>query len=295
MPRLQYVLHHHLMLRSRSLRHAVIALASLAGSTVAAPTLAAAASLEETFAARAQGSTATIDHSVWDRLLKTYVKPSADGINRVAYAKWKAAGHADLKKYVAALQVVDPATLDRAEQFAFWANLYNAKTIDIVLDKYPVKSIKDISLGGGLLAAVTGGPWKAKVVKLKGHDLSLDDIEHGILRPIFKDARVHYSVNCASIGCPNLPNEAFTGAKLEALLDAGAKAYVNHPRGLSVTGGKVKASSIYSWFQADFGGSAPGVLEHARKHAEPALKQKLEGITAIADFDYDWRLNEAKD
>lgn len=254
----------------------------------------ARAGLEETFVRHAEGSTVTVDHSKWDRLVKTYVSPSPDGINRVAYAKWKAAGHKDLKAYVASLEKVDPAVLDRPEQFAFWANLYNAKTIDIVLDRYPVKSIKDISLGGGLLAAVTGGPWKAKVVKIKGQDLSLDDIEHGILRAIFKDARVHYSVNCASIGCPNLMTEAFTGAKLEAQLDMGARAYINHPRGLSVTGGKVKASSIYSWFQADFGGTAAGVLDHARKYAEPALKQKLESITAIADFDYDWTLNETK-
>ena len=77
--------------------------------------------------------------------------------------------------------------LGRNERFAFLANLYNAKTIDIVLDAYPVKSIKDIALGGGLVAAVTGGPWKAKVIKLRSHDLSLDDLEHGLLRKAFKD------------------------------------------------------------------------------------------------------------
>jgi hypothetical protein len=261
----------------------------------AAAPAASAAGLEATFGRHVAGSAARIDHAPWDGLLKAYVKPSADGINRVAYARFKAAGHAPLKAYLAALQAADPTTLDRNEQFAYWANLYNAKTIDIVLDKYPVKSIKDISLGGGLLAAVTGGPWKAKVVKVKGEELSLDDIEHGILRAIFKDPRVHYSVNCASIGCPNLPGEAFTGARLEAQLDAGARAYVNHPRGLTAAGGRVKASSIYNWFQADFGGSAQGVLDHARKYAEPALKRQLDGITAIAEFDYDWRLNDAKD
>jgi len=265
-----------------------------AGALLLSATAATAASPAETFAVHAAGATATVDHTVWDRMLASYVVAGQDGVNRVDYARFKAERHDELKAYVASLEATDVHKLDRPEQFAFWANLYNAKTIDIVLDKYPVKSIKDISLGGGLLALVTGGPWKAKTVKVAGQDLSLDDIEHGILRPVFKDARAHYAVNCASFGCPNLGREAFTGAKLEAQLDAGARAYVNHPRGISVEHGKVKASSIYTWFQADFGGSEAGVLSHAIAYARPELKEKLKGITTIADFDYDWSLNDVR-
>lgn len=239
-----------------------------------------------------KGSTATVDHAAFDALLKTYVVPDATGLNRVNYKGFKAAGHPALKAYLAKLQAVDVSKLDRPEQFAFWANLYNARTIDIVLDKYPVKSIKDISLGGGLLAAVTGGPWKAKVLRVLDRQLSLDDVEHGILRPVFKDPRVHYSVNCASVGCPNLGRDAFTGAKLETQLDGAAKAFINSSRGIRVAGGQVSASSIYSWFQSDFGGTAEGVLQHARRYADPALKRKLEGITTIAEFNYDWALND---
>jgi len=234
----------------------------------------------------------TVDHVAWDKLLKAYVKPGSDGINRVDYDAFKKSGHRALKDYVARLQAVDPGRLDRNEQFAFFANLYNAKTIDIVLDKYPVKSIKDISLGGGLFATFTGGPWKAKVLRVKGMDLSLDDIEHAILRPVFKDARVHYAVNCASIGCPNLATEAFTGANLVALLNAGARAYVNHPRGVTVSSGRVKTSSIYSWFTEDFGGNDRGVLAHLRTYAEPGLKAKLDRVDAIDGHAYDWRLND---
>ena len=91
-------------------------------------------------------------------------------------------------------------------------------------------------------------------------DLSLDDIEHGILRPIFRDPRVHYAVNCASIGCPNLRLDAFTGANLDKELDAGARDYINSPRGLAFPGGKTTASSIYKWFQEDFGGNQPASL-----------------------------------
>jgi hypothetical protein len=272
-----------------------VLLALTAASILIAEAAHVPAQAQDGFMKHTAGSTMTVDHAVWDRLLKAHVIPGKDGINRVDFARFKKDGHTDLKKYVATLEKVDFTKLDRPEQFAFWANLYNSKTIDIVLDKYPVKSIKDISLGGGLKTLITGGPWQAKVVTVNGLPMSLDDIENNAMRPVFKDPRVHYSVNCASLGCPNLLTEAFTGTKLEGQLEAAAKAFVNHPRAFEIKDGKiVKASSIYTWFQADFGGSVEGVLAHARKYAEPALKQKLDGITAIADYDYDWKLIDAK-
>jgi hypothetical protein len=252
----------------------------------------AAASPEATFARHSKGSSNVIDQAVWDRLLKAHVKPDGSGFNRVDYARWKANGHKELKSYVAALQAVDPGSLDRPEQFAFWVNLYNARTVDLVLDRYPVKSIKEVSLGGGLKALVGGGPWQANVVKVSGMDLSLDDIEHKILRALFKDARVHYALNCASYGCPNLQTAAYTGAGLEAMLEEGARAFVNHPRGIAVKGGKVTASQIYSWFEADFGGSASAVLAHVRRYAGPELTKSLEGVTGIAAYEYNWSLND---
>jgi hypothetical protein len=239
------------------------------------------------------GSAAVVDHAVWDGLLKAHVVKGADGLNRVAYAKLKP-DHAKLKAYVASLEATDVGKLDRPEQFAFWANLYNAKTIDVVLDKYPVKSIKDVSLGGGLKSLVGGGPWQAKIIKVAGQSMSLDDIENVVLRPTFKDPRVHYSVNCASVGCPNLATEALTGAKLEAQLEAGARAFINSPRGIVIEGGKAKASSIYDWFRADFGGSDAAVIAHMKKYAEPALKAKLDVLASIASHDYDWTLADAK-
>jgi Protein of unknown function, DUF547 len=246
------------------------------------------------FATAAAGSKQTVDHSAWDRLLKTYVKPGPDGVNRVDYASFKRNGQRDLKAYIRALEAVDPATLPRPEQFALLANLYNAKTVDIVLDHYPVKSIKDISLGGGLLGVFASGPWKAKVLQMKGVALSLDDIEHGILRPIFKDRRVHYAVNCASFGCPNLRTEAFTGAKLDAQLDSAARAYINSRRGVDPRPGGLVVSSIYDWYQKDFGGSEAGVIDHLKRYAQPALARKLEGTTSIADYAYDWSLNDIR-
>ena len=268
-----------------------VALTAAVGLVAVEP--AAAQSIESVFSKSSEPGK-TVDHSGWDRLLKSYIKTDATGLNRVAYAKFKAEGHKDLKSYVAALQKVDVPSLSKPEQFAFWANLYNARTIDVVLDKYPVKSIKEVSLGGGLKSLVTGGPWQGKVVKVNGLDLSLDDIENNIMRAIYKDPRVHYSVNCASVGCPNLRTEAFTGAKLEQQLEAGAKDFINSPRGILINGDKVWASSIYDWFKADFGGSIASITAHMAKYAEPALKAKLAKVTAINEYGYDWALADAK-
>jgi hypothetical protein len=269
-----------------------IVCALLALASLVAPAAAQAQTPQDLIATAAATSAQPIDHAAWDRLLKTYVRPDADGLNRVDYAAFKRDGQAALKDYIAKLEAVDPATLPRPEQFALLANLYNAKTADIVLDHYPVKSIRDISLGGGLLGVFTGGPWKAKALKMKGVELSLDDIEHGMLRPVFKDPRVHYAVNCASVGCPNLGTEAFTGDQLDAQLDAAARAYVNHPRGADPKPDGLVASSIYDWYQQDFGGSEDGVIAHLKTYADPALAQKLEGTTSIADYAYDWSLND---
>lgn len=246
------------------------------------------------FGRSAEGAGLTVDHAAFADLLRQYAVTGADGVVRVNYAELKAGGQGALKAYIAQLAAVDVRALGRAEQFAYWANLYNAKTLDIVADAYPVASIKDISLGGGLVAAFTGGPWKAKVVTAGGAALSLDDIEHGIMRPVFKDPRVHYAVNCASIGCPNLPLAPFNGKDLEAQLDAAARAFVNHPRGVTVAGKDVIVSSIYHWYKADFGGTDRGLLAHLRRYAQPPLLGKLKDATEIADHRYDWSLNSVQ-
>lgn len=254
---------------------------------------AAAADPASMFTKRTPGSAAAVDHSAWSKLLSQYVVASPDGINRVHYARFKREGLAALKGYITALGRADVAALDAPEQMAFWINLYNAKTIDIVLDAYPVASIKDIKLGGSFAAAFTGGPWKAKVVSVSGVGLSLDDIEHSILRGQFHDPRVHYAVNCASLGCPNLQPEAWSGRTLNARLDQAAAAYINHHRGFAASNGMVTASSIYKWFAEDFGGADGSVLAHAKRYAAPVLKRELESITTISGYGYDWTLNDA--
>jgi hypothetical protein len=243
------------------------------------------------WAAHDEDSKWTLDHGAWDSFLRENVKPSADGINRVAYGKVTAADKAKLQSYLQKLQATAISKYPRAEQRAYWINLYNAETIKIVLDHYPVESILKISISPGLFAK---GPWGKKLLKVEGEELALDDIEHRILRPLWKDPRTHYSVNCASLGCPNLAMRAYTPANTEELIEAGARAYVNHPRGAHVASGKLQVSSIYKWFKADFGGDDAGVIAHLKKYAEPKLAAQLAGIQSIDGDSYDWSLNDLR-
>jgi hypothetical protein len=232
-----------------------------------------------------------IDHAAWNAFLERHVHLGADGINRIAYGRVPSGDRDSLRAYLAGLQRVAIRKFSRDEQRAYWINLYNATTVNVVLEHYPVDSILKIDISPGLFAK---GPWKKKLLEVEGEALSLDDIEHRILRPIWQDPRTHYAVNCASIGCPNLQAQAYTSGNLEALLDAGARAYVNHPRGAHVAKGRLTVSSIYLWFQDDFGGGAGGVIAHLRKYAEPALARQLEGVRRIHGHEYDWALNDLK-
>jgi len=232
-----------------------------------------------------------VDHAAWDRFLADYLVPGDDGVNRFAYARAKASGRALLDSYIASLEAVRVSRLERGEQRAYWINLYNAVTTRIVVDHYPVRSIRDISLGPGLFSF---GPWDAKVVAVEGERLSLNDIEHGILRPIWHDPRLHYALNCASISCPSLPTTAFTAANTERLLDAGARVYVNDPRGVRIAGGTLTVSSIYLWYREDFGAGDSAVVDHLKRYAAPALAAELTRFRAPDHYAYDWGLIDLK-
>lgn len=256
------------------------------GLVHAAPT----AELWPRWQAHQANSTIRVDHRVWDQFLQAYVTPAVDGINRVAYAEVTPADRAALNTYLDRLQATPVSRLARPEQRAYWINLYNATTVATILDHYPVSSILKINISPGLF---TRGPWGKKLLTIEGEEVSLDDIEHRILRPIWNDPRTHYAVNCASLGCPNLQAEAFTADNMETLLNRAASDYVNHPRGAHFDDCDLVVSSIYEWFKSDFGGSDEGVIAHLRRHANEELRQQLEGVTKIEDDEYDWSLNDA--
>lgn len=238
---------------------------------------------------------ATVDHSPWQALLHEFLLAHESGVNRFDYGALQAsaADRALLREYLSALQSIDPRDYSRAEQKAYWINFYNALTVETVTAEYPVDSIREISdslLGIGGIIPV--GPWGDVRAEVAGIDLTLDDIEHGILRPIYRDPRIHYGVNCASIGCPNLVTTVFTAENTEALLDEAARVYVNHPRGVDVIDEDFMViSSIYTWFAADFGNSEAGVIEHLLRYAEPALAERLENFFGFIEYEYDWSLN----
>jgi hypothetical protein len=234
-------------------------------------------------------STLTVDHRPWTAFLGHYLVPRDDGINRVDYGHVSPGDRAALASYIASLEAVPVTRLKRAEQLAYWVNLYNAETVRFILDHYPVGSIRDISTGFFSI-----GPWGGTYLTIEGMQVSLDDIENEILRPIWRDPRVHYALNCASLGCPNLQPMAFTAANADELLERGAKAYVNHPRGAMISYGRLIVSSIYRWYKKDFGGTDAGVIAHLKHYAAPQLAAELDHVTEIYDNHYDWRLNDVR-
>jgi hypothetical protein len=257
---------------------------TLATSAVAAPK----AELWPRWQTHDAASTARIDHGVWSQIIASYLRPSPDGVARFGYGAVSKIDRDRLNAYVARLSATPISTFNRREQFAYWVNFYNVLTVKTVLDHFPVNSIRDIDISPGWFA---DGPWGAKLVTVEGEKISLDDIEHRILRPIWKDPRIHYVVNCASVGCPDIPPVAVTADNTEKLLNDGAARYVNHTRGVTVTGTRIVVSSIYSWFEDDFGGNEAGVLDHLRRFAAHALKTKLKGTDGYDDHTYDWKLN----
>lgn len=229
----------------------------------------------------------TIDYRAFNRFLADYVVAHANGPNGVRYRDVSKQDRQALQAFIKRLEHVDIANYNRDVQRAYWINLYNAETLHLVLSAYPVDSIKQVH--GGLF---NRGPWNDKVLTVDGIKLSLNDIEHRILRPIWPDGMTHYGVNCASISCPSLLDKAYTGADVGSQLRANARSYINSPQGVSISAdGQVTVSSIYDWYQADFGGTETGVLRHLQHFARPELSARLEKAHTIDHYQYDWRLN----
>ena len=236
-----------------------------------------------------ESNASSIDHSSWQELLNVYLDAEhASGIHRFNYAALKDSedDQQSLRKYLMSLTSLDPRQYARQEQLAYWINLYNALTVYVVTGRYPVESIREIKSG-----LINFGPWDKELIIIQGQKLTLNNIEHGILRPIWRDPRLHFAINCASIGCPNLSPEVYRSDNLERLLEEGSSDYVNHPRGVSIEGDRLTVSSLFDWWKDDFGGTDEAVLEHLKKYAEPDLAEQLLKFTEFDD-DYDWNLNE---
>jgi hypothetical protein len=228
----------------------------------------------------AQAPHHTVDNSIFADLLAKYV---SDG--RVDYHGFKSE-EKRLDAYLKVLETTNTKTLDRNEQFAFYINAYNAWTIKLILSGYPgIHSIWD--LGGRFFDK----PFGKKIVHLDGRIMSLDDIENRILRPRFKDPRVHMAINCASKSCPALSSEPYEGSRLDEQLNERARLFINDPSRNYLKGHTLYVSKIFKWSSKDFHGD---IIDFFIRFANEPLKTKLirnRDRIRLRYLDYDWSLN----
>ncbi len=210
-------------------------------------------------------------HEAWDKLLGQYV--SADG--KVNYKGLKN-DKAKLETYLETLKNNPPKDgWTRNETMAYWINAYNAFTVKMIVDNYPVSSI--MKLDGGK-------PWDKKWIKLGEKTYSLNNIENDILRPHYRDARIHFALNCAAKSCPPLLNKAWTADNLEGNFDKQARSFINNPKFNTISANRVKASKIFEWYATDFG----NLIEFLNKYST----SKINSNTKLEYAEYDWSLNE---
>ena len=232
-----------------------------------------------TFADTGPNSTINTDNTIYNDLLKKHVTNG-----RVNYDGFKT-DEAMLDQYLNILSRTKIDTLSANGQMAFYINTYNAFTIRLILTKYPkIDSIKDL---GGFFSS----PWSIKFIPLQNKHVTLDYIEHDILRPIFKDPRVHFAVNCASKSCPPLRNEAFEADRINEQLDEQTQIFINNPNTFALKEKMFSISKIFKWFKEDFNNEP---IAFIKKYADTGLKEKLDAIDSdirVKYLDYDWSLN----
>ncbi|MCJ8163212.1 DUF547 domain-containing protein [Pontibacter sp. E15-1] len=229
----------------------------------------------------AQGTTPP-SHQAWDELLQQHVSKSG-----IVDYKGFIRDKAKLQRYLSAISSTPPdkQKWSREEQMAYWINAYNAYTVKLIIDNYPLKSIQD--LHPTLKVPGINTVWHKKFFRIGGQEASLDEIEHKILRKEFDDPRIHFAINCASFSCPPLRNEAFVASKLDRQLSEQAKAFINDPSRNKITADKAEVSQIFSWFKGDFTKKG-SLVDFLNKYATTKIKPGAK----ISYMDYDWSLNE---
>lgn len=220
-----------------------------------------------------------IDHHQWQQLLTKYLVVSPQQ-TLFRYSAITPADKQQLQNYINHLSNLDPRQYNRDVQFAYWVNLYNALTVQLIINNYPITSITKL---GGFFSF---GPWDQPIVTITNKTLSLNDIEHRILRPIWRDPRIHYAVNCASLGCPDLLPQVFDSHHLDQQLNNAASRFINSNKGVRTNSKQTTLSSIYDWYSVDFG-NRQALLQHINHYRE---YQKINGDNI--KFDYNWQLNQ---
>jgi len=223
-----------------------------------------------------------ISHQEWDALLKKHVKNSKLDYKGILEDSTEFNGY--LNKLGSSLP--NDKFWSRDQQFAYWINAYNAFTVKLILDHYPTKSIKDIKGGVTFINSV----WDIKFIEIEGQKFDLNNIEHGILRDKFKDPRIHFAINCASVSCPALASDAFVAERLDDQLDQAARTFFTDSSKNSFATEEAKISMIFKWFKKDFT-KGQSLKEFLNKYSPVPLTKE----TKISQLDYDWNLNDITD
>jgi len=225
-------------------------------------------------------SAMNVDHSAWGGILETYVDDQhPSGINRFDYEAMTSGDKLAIENYLDYLQQFEPRQLNLMQQKAYWLNFYNAAVVNRVLNNYPLDSTRRLN-------------WRARSYEVVMQRISLNVIEHGILRPIFKDPRVLFALNAGNLGSGDLQKTPFTEDNTEQLLEKITSQFLNHPRGARVDDGVLTVSKIFQWYIDDFGGTKANVREYVRRYANDDLKIAIDR-TRGARYSYDWSLNQA--
>tara|TARA_Y100000768_G_scaffold388954_1_gene389237 strand:- start:15126 stop:15851 length:726 start_codon:yes stop_codon:yes gene_type:complete len=222
------------------------------------------------------------EHKVWNQFLMAKTKMKGKQV-LVDYQSIKM-DPSLLKKYLEQLEGVTKSEFqefNEKQKLSYWINAYNAYTVKLIVDNYPVKSIKDL---GGFLSS----PWSKEFIKLMGQEMSLDDIEHKTIRKNFKEARIHFVVNCASMGCPSLYREAIVADKIEEQLEAATKHFLTNSAKNQISKKHAKLSKIFDWYEGDFEKYHGSV----RKFIQKYTSEKVDKDTRVSYLDYDWSLNK---
>ncbi len=224
-------------------------------------------------------NTSTLNHEDWHTLLQKNVTDSGS-VNYSGFQK----NNILFEKYLNDLTLQPPGNnWSDKEKIVYWINAYNAFTVKLVLDHYPIKSIKDI--GDGL--PMINSPWDLKFFKIGEIQFDLNTIEHEILRKQFNEPRIHFAINCASISCPKLRNEAFVVEQLENQLEDQARQFINNPNKNLIKEEKMLLSKIFNWFASDFK-KEKSVIAFIQAYTDITLSENID----IEYLDYDWNLNE---
>ena len=230
-----------------------------------------------------------VNHDDWQAILNAYVQDDhPSGINRFNYEAVTASDAQKLKDYIDYLELLEPRQLNLNEAQAYWINLYNALVLDQTVDVYQTGSSRDVRrlLRGGLRSM----SWGKNIATVAMQGISLNDIEHGILRPIWKDSRIHFAISTGALSGANMLKTAFNGENNEELLEQSKQKFFSHDKAVRVDGKRIVLNSVFNWYRDDFAPSKASLLSYIRANVSDEIRKSIEELSRTR-YEYIWVLN----